>query len=239
MLLGLDTTTERIHAALVAGERHWGRSLTLERGQSQSGALLPLLDELLAEAGAGPEAFAGPGPKALTGVVCCVGPGGFTSLRIGVATAEGLALTGLPTWGFSAFELRARALRLGGFTQPCWILLDGQRQEAFAQRWTGGPDGAAAKHPLTALPDLLAGEPWWAPPGFRDRAETLLGQMPLTLPDEAGTTVAALASLCRERSRQTPEAPLVPFYLRETDAELNFPEASAHLPEALRRGQAR
>lgn len=231
MLLGLDTTTERIHAALVAGERHWGRSLTLERGQSQSQTLLPLLDELLGEAGAGPEA--------LTGVVCCVGPGGFTSLRIGVATAEGLALTGLPTWGFSAFELRARALRLAGFTQPCWILLDGQRQEAFAQRWIGGPDGSAAKHPLAALPGLLVGEPWWAPAGFRDRVEALLGPMPMGLEDEASLTVAALVALCRERSRQAPEAPLVPFYLRETDAELNFPEASAHLPEALRRGQAR
>lgn len=231
MLLGLDTTTERIHAALVAGERHWGRAVTLERGQSQSRALLPLLDELLAEAGTGPEN--------LTGVICCVGPGGFTSLRIGVATAEGLALTGLPTWGFSAFELRARALEAGGFAGPRWILLDGQRQEAFAQRWVKGPAGAAAKHPLVDLPDLLAGEPWWAPPGFRDRVEALLGPMPLALPDEAGTTLAALAALCRERSRQPPEAPLVPFYLRETDAELNFPEASAHLPEALRRGQAR
>lgn len=239
MLLGLDTTTERIHAALVQGERHWGRAVTLERGQSQSRVLLPLLDDLLAEAGAGPEAVTGPGPKALTGVVCCVGPGGFTSLRIGVATAEGLALTGLPTWGFSAFELRARALEAGGFAGPRWILLDGQRQEAFAQRWSEGPDGPAVKHPLGALPGLLAGEPWWAPPGFRDRAETLLGQMPLTLPDEAGATLAALAHLCRDRSRQAPEAPLVPFYLRETDAEVNFPEASAHLPEALRRGHAR
>jgi len=51
--------------------------------------------------------------------------------------------------------------------------------------------------------------------------------------------LAGLAALCQERPLGPPEAPLVPFYLRETDAELNFPEASAHLSEALRRGQAR
>jgi len=31
----------------------------------------------------------------------------------------------------------------------------------------------------------------------------------------------------------------VPFYLRETDAEVNFPLAAAHLSEALRKGVAR
>ena len=231
MLLGLDTTTERIHLALVAGDRHRGRALALERGQSQSRVLLALVDELLAEADAG--------PGDLTGVACCVGPGGFTSLRIGVATAEGLALTGLPTWGFSAFELRAQALRMGGFAGPCWILLDGQRQEAFAQRWEEDPAQPAAKHPLAVLPELLAGEPWWAPPGFRDRVEALLGPAPVLMEDEAAATVAALAALCHKRSGEAPEAPLVPFYLRETDAELNFPEASTHLSEALRRGHAR
>ena len=42
--------------------------------------------------------------------------------------------------------------------------------------------------------------------------------------------------LVRRRSGEPPESPLVPFYLRETDAELNFPLAAASLSEALRRG---
>lgn len=231
MLLGLDTTTERIHAALVAHDRHWGRALTLPRGHSQSHVLLPLLDELLKEAGVGPDA--------LTGIVCCVGPGGFTSLRIGVATAEGLALTGLPTWGFSAFELRARALRSVG-EGPRWILLDGQRQEAFLQRWDGdAPTGPALKRPLTELATDLGSEPWWAPEGFRATVQRHLSTSALNPPDETQATLEALASLCRQQAQRPPEAPLVPFYLRETDAEVNFPEASAHLPEALRRGRPR
>lgn len=231
MLLGLDTTTERLHLALVDGAKAWTRCLPMEIGRSHSAALLPGLDGLLREAGAT--------PQDLTGCAACVGPGGFTSLRIGVATAEGLALTGLPTWGFSAFELRARALRCARQDDPIWILLDGQRGEAFAQKWGGEALNAAVKHPLPGLAALLGGDAWWAPAGFRAKASAHLSHGARLLENEEKATLDALAAICREKASLPPEAPLVPFYMRETDAELNFPQASAHLPEALRRGHAR
>ena len=231
MMLGIDSTTEILHLALVDGETAWTRRVVVGVGRSHSGSLLPTLNELMAEAGRK--------PGDLSGVVACVGPGGFTSLRIGVATAEGLALTGLPTWGFSAFELRARALRTAGFAEPVWILLDGQRQEVFAQHWEDAPTGPACKHPLAELPSLLQGAPWWSPETFAPRAVAAAGYPPLALPDEGSATLAGLAQLCRERPERPPESPLVPFYLRETDAEVNFPEASRHLSDALRQGHAR
>jgi tRNA threonylcarbamoyladenosine biosynthesis protein TsaB len=227
----LDTTTERLHLALVDGTRAWTRCLEAAPGQSHSSALLPALTTLLAEAGTGPEG--------LTGVVACVGPGGFTALRIGVATAEGLALTGLPTWGFSAFELRAQALRLAGHPGPLWILLDGQRQEAFLQAWAEGPLEPALKRPIADLPGLIGAGVWWAPAPFRERVAAVLASPALALADEAGATLLGLAELCRTLPLGLPEVPLAPFYLRETDAEVNFPEASRHLSEAHRRGQAR
>lgn len=231
MILGIDSTTEILHLALVDGERAWTRRIVVGVGRSHSGSLLPSVNELMAEAGRT--------PRDLTGVVVCVGPGGFTSLRIGVATAEGLALTGLPTWGFSAFELRARALRTAGVTGPVWILLDGQRSEVFAQRWDDRALGTACKHPLATLPDLIGDQPWWAPGTFAPKAQAAAGRGPIALADEGASTLEGLVQLCRERPSLPPEAPLVPFYLRETDAEVNFPEASRHLPDALRQGHHR
>lgn len=231
MLLALDTATELLHLALVRGDRAWTRLERAGPGRSHSERLLPTLDALLAEAGAA--------PSDLTGVAACVGPGGFTSLRIGVATAEGLGLTGLPTWGFSAFALRAEALARAGVAGPCWVLLDGQRGEAFAQRWEAGTPGPAAKVALLPLADLVAGEPWWAPAAFAPRAAEALGRPPVPLADEGAATLAGLVALARRAAQGPPEAPLAPFYLRETDAEVNFPHAAAHLPEALRRGVAR
>jgi tRNA threonylcarbamoyladenosine biosynthesis protein TsaB len=231
MLLALDTTTEILHLALIRGERAWTRRVLSGVGRGHSERLVPTLEALMAEAGAR--------PADLTGVAACLGPGGFTSLRIGVATAEGLGLTGLPTWGFSAFELRAEALRQAGVAGPCWILLDGQRSEAFHQRWEAGPTGAAAKHPISTLPERVGLEPWWAPEAFALKVEAVLPAHRITLADEGEATLAGLAALARRASQGPPEAPLVPFYLRETDAELNFPIAAAHLSEALRKGVAR
>jgi len=231
MLLALDTTTEILHLALIQGERAWTRRVLSGIGRGHSERLLPTLDDLMVEAGAP--------PMDLSGVAACLGPGGFTSLRIGVATAEGFGLTGLPTWGFSAFALRAEALRQAAVAGPCWILLDGQRGEAFHQRWEDGPGSPAAKHPLTTLPELVGGEAWWAPEAFAPKVEALLTTGRIALADEGEATLAGLVVLARRLAQGPPEAPLVPFYLRETDAEVNFPHAAAHLSEALRRGVAR
>ena len=231
MLLALDTTTEILHLALIKGERVWARRVVSGVGRGHSEHLLPTLDALMAEAGAS--------PRELSGVAACVGPGGFTSLRIGVATAEGLGLTGLPTWGFSAFELRAEALRQAGVQGPFWILLDGQRGEAFHQRWAAGPTEAAAKHPLATLAERVGTEAWWAPEAFAPKVAAVLPDHRILLADEGAATLAGLAALARRVAQGPPEAPLVPFYLRETDAAVNFPLAAAHLSEALRKGVAR
>jgi len=231
MLLALDTTTEILHLALIRGERTWTRRVLSGVGRGHSERLLPTLDGLMAEAGAS--------PMDLSGVAACLGPGGFTSLRIGVATAEGFGLTGLPTWGFSAFALRAEALRQAGVAGPVWILLDGQRGEAFHQRWEEGPTEPAAKHLLATLPGRLGVEAWWAPEAFGPKVEALLPTGRIALADEGEATLAGLVALARRVAQGPPEAPLVPFYLRETDAEVNFPHAAAHLSEALRKGVAR
>ncbi len=232
MLLALDTTTEILHLALLRGEQVWARRVLSGIGRGHSERLLPTLEALMAEAGAA--------AKDLAGVAVCLGPGGFTSLRIGVATAEGLGLTGLPTWGFSAFALRAEALRQSGVTGPLWVLLDGQRGEAFHQRWEAGPAEAAGKQSLAALVTKLGEESWWAPEAFVPRVEALLGPAQrIPLADEGEATLAGLVTLARRVAAGPPESPLVPFYLRETDAEVNFPLAAAHLSDALRKGVAR
>lgn len=202
MLLALDTTTEILHLALLKGERAWTRRVLSGVGRGHSERLLPTLDELMAEAGAT--------PMDLSGVAACLGPGGFTSLRIGVATAEGFGLTGLPTWGFSAFALRAEALRQAGVAGPCWILLDGQRGEAFHQRWEAEPRSAAAKHPLATLPELLGAEAWWAPEAFAPRVEAVLPTGRIALPDEGEATLAGLVALARRVAQGPPEAPWCP-----------------------------
>jgi tRNA threonylcarbamoyladenosine biosynthesis protein TsaB len=58
----------------------------------------------------------------------------------------------------------------------------------------------------------------------------------LPLEDEGAATLRGLEALLRDCAGRAPERPLHPFYLRATDAEVNFPEASRHLSDALRTG---
>lgn len=211
----------------------WTQWATTEFGRGHSTVLLPAIDKLLR--------LASVKSSDLSGVVVCAGPGGFTSLRVGVATAEGLALTGLPTWGYSAFNLRARTIRLlTKGSNPIWILLDGQRQEAFLQLWMGDePAARAMKQPFNLLQSYIGNTAWWAPKSFRDRIVSYLANAPEVLDSEVDATLAGLVSLCRSLPLGLPESPVIPFYLREVDAEITFPEASGHLSEALRRGKFR
>lgn len=97
-LLALDTSTEFLSLAL------WQDGAVLTRellaGQRHAEIILPLLDELLVEAGL-PLA-------AMDGIVFGAGPGSFTGLRIGCGVAQGLAMgSGLPVLGVCTLQALA------------------------------------------------------------------------------------------------------------------------------------
>lgn len=108
IVVAIDTATSR---AVLAVGRLDGSLVDSEAwvaGHRHAEELLGRLDALLARAG-----FGRPGPGSLVGIVVGSGPGGFTGLRVGLATARGLAratgsrLVGVPTW--AALEAAARA----------------------------------------------------------------------------------------------------------------------------------
>lgn len=80
VLLALDATTEACSVALRAGGEEHGLWRRLPRGHS--GALLPMLERLLAEAGCT--------RGAIDAIAFCAGPGAFTGVRISVGVAQGL-----------------------------------------------------------------------------------------------------------------------------------------------------
>lgn len=73
--------------------------------------------------------------KALKAIAVSCGPGGFTGIRVGLATARAMALAiGCPVIGIGSFEaLAATAARSGGRLAPRnLVVLDSRRDQLFA-----------------------------------------------------------------------------------------------------------
>jgi tRNA threonylcarbamoyladenosine biosynthesis protein TsaB len=150
-----------------------------------------------------------------------VGPGTFTGLRIGVATARALAqATGAELAAVSTLDALAEA---ADDERGVLAVIDARRGEAFAAAYRGGERRAG---PVAVAPDHLAAlaDPAYAPwvavgdgaIRFRDRLEPAVD-----VPVDASTLhrVSALA-VCR-LARTAPSVDrdaLLPEYVRAPDA---------------------
>ncbi len=128
-ILAFDTSAAHCAAALLLDGRVWLKSEAMEKGQAER--LMPLIAELLAEAGA---ALAD-----ITAIGVGTGPGNFTGVRISVAAARGLALgLGVPAIGVTRLEALAY-----GLPRPVTVIEDARRGEVYVQRFdASGPEAA-------------------------------------------------------------------------------------------------
>ena len=101
MILAIDTATETASVALARPDGEIVSELTWRAGRNHTMHLHPTLRHLMM--------LAAIEPKDLTGIVATRGPGSFTGIRIGLATAKGLAqglnvpIVGVPTLAVAAF----------------------------------------------------------------------------------------------------------------------------------------
>ncbi len=108
------------------------RSEELGRGHAER--LMPLLEELLSQVQVEWNEF--------KSILCTTGPGSFTGLRVGLATARGLALAlKCPCHGVSVFEAFAYS-----HAQPIAVVLDAKRDQLWLQLF--GADAKPAGKPL-------------------------------------------------------------------------------------------
>jgi tRNA threonylcarbamoyladenosine biosynthesis protein TsaB len=121
LLLALDTATERGSLALLADDQVVAE-LALDTPGSFLMHLLPALDALLAQTGHS--------LSAVEAICVSQGPGNFTGLRLGLATAQGLALAlGVPAVPVPTLEVLAAPL--AGCPHPVAAVADAKRQEVY------------------------------------------------------------------------------------------------------------
>lgn len=155
-LLALDTATECCSAALLIEGRLLTRETELARGHAER--ILPMIDEILGEAGIG--------VRELQAIAFGRGPGSFTGVRLAASIAQGLAFgSGLGVIAIS--DLRAVAQRVfdedSGVTRAL-VCNDARMREVYWGCFERGSDGlAVARSPEhVSPPENVALPPAWA-----------------------------------------------------------------------------
>lgn len=148
MELAIDTATERASLAL-AREGVALATMSWPCPQNHSRELLPALERLLGMGGAK--------LGAVSALVVVTGPGSYNALRVGLATAKGLAFAlGIPIVGVPTLEAEAYPYALTRLP-ICPLLKSGRDQVAWAlyqlveRGWV-----KQREERLTTVPELLA-----------------------------------------------------------------------------------
>jgi tRNA threonylcarbamoyl adenosine modification protein YeaZ len=232
ILLALDTATERTTVGLARlGEERLDLigAAVVDAPRAAMSRLLPMAESLLAA-------------NALTiaevgGVIVGRGPGSFTGVRIGVATAKGLA-HGLacPLWGVSTLDAIAWAFAgddamvavvgdaMRGEVYPALFRCGDGRSERLTPERVAKPEQVAEQWAKLNRPLLLAGN------GLRKHAAVFsealgdhatFADVELWPPYAHGLFGAWVAQRARGEGGSGEPADVLPVYTRLSDAEEN------------------
>ncbi|HET7398924.1 MAG TPA: tRNA (adenosine(37)-N6)-threonylcarbamoyltransferase complex dimerization subunit type 1 TsaB [Intrasporangium sp.] len=212
LLLAIDTSTTAITAALCDGDSVLAEATTLD-ARAHAEHLAPGIRTVLADVGAR--------PADVTDVAVGTGPGPFTGLRVGIATARTFAFAlGVPVHGVCSLDALAHAAWLAEPERAGELLVatDARRKEVYAAVYRLSASGAERvdgpcvsraadlPEPVRSLPAVGRGPLLY--PGALPH-----GAPPLDV--SAGT----LADLAVRRLRAGERLPGVdPLYLRRPDA---------------------
>lgn len=230
-ILGLDTSTRTASVAIADGI-----AIVAERESTgRNTDVLVAIDDVCRRAGVT--------ALDLDAVAVGAGPGSFTGLRIGMATAKGIAFAAhKPLWAVSSLAALAwDSLALSGSRDAVHVaVLDARRSEVFAGCYAHDPAGKwqrlGEEHVLP--PDQLAA---WVQSTIGDRERFFGGDALdtyravlapighwLAIKTPSGRAVAQLA---RDGSRVDILTSGTPTYIRPSEAEVLYPDG---VPGALR-----
>lgn len=211
LLLALDTATPAVTVALHDGRRTLAACDQVD-ARRHGELLLPGIDRVLAEAG---RTLAD-----VTGVVAGTGPGPYTGLRVGLATAAALgAARGIPVHGLCTLDALAYATSRTAADGPFVVATDARRKEVYWARYADARhrEGEPAVDRPADIAERVAGVP-----AVGAGAELYAGTFTGLLPGgPVHASAAALAALAAERlTAGVPLDPPRPRYLRRPDAQV-------------------
>lgn len=215
-LLAIDTSANASAALLDATNAHDVRvvdSFTSTFSNDHSEVLAPAVEGLLKNAG-----IEGAG---LAGIVVGVGPGPFTGLRVGLATARTLGFVwNIPVHGVMSLDAIALEAVAGAPETEFVVAIDARRKELYWARYTStgqlleGPHVTVAEE-IPALPVYGAGAGLYA-----ERLRAVGASVVEGFEDLHPNAVAIGTRAARQLAAGEQPLTTEPLYLRESDAKV-------------------
>ena len=210
-ILSIDTVFGACAVGVIAGDRHVARVEPMQRGQAER--LMPMILETVRAGGLI--------LQNLDLIVVNVGPGSFTGVRVGIATARGIALgLSVPVQGVCATDALYETARLAGKIDPAHpvrVTIDSQRGDFFVADYRGADDVPIPSSDVRILADVqshsvqvMSEDLILLPP---DRAEEDGPIYPFVLARLGGRLYAEGPDSLRGRAE--------PLYLRDADISVS------------------
>lgn len=225
LVLGIETSTPAA-SVTIGSEQGIIGSCLVSRGASHGTFILPAVEFLMKEADLS--------YRNLSAIAVGLGPGLFTGMRVGVATAKTLAQAlSVPIIGVSSLDLLAFDVRYSA--KLICPVIDAKRKEVFFAFYRQVPGGITRESSyVVGSPERLLAEVEGMKDDFlmvgngallyRSRLERAnkveFGSMANAFPRAASLVELALPRLFREDFDRLFD--LEPLYMRRSDAEINW-----------------
>jgi tRNA threonylcarbamoyladenosine biosynthesis protein TsaB len=225
IILGIETSTDQVGCAL-AGNEGILASFQAARSRRHAETLTPAIEFVCAQAQLD--------LREIRAIAVDIGPGLFTGLRVGVATAKAMALAlRVPMIGLPSLDLLAYPFRHSH--RVIVAVIDAKRGEVFTSSYRHVPGGLQRVSDYDVVdPDQLASDL-----AVRNDEYLLVGDganrysqlfasndhVELGAAGMASPTATALVELAHPRALReefVQPAEIQPLYLRKADAQINW-----------------
>ena len=201
LCLAIDTASDTTSVSVLSSDGLTAtEQMTSPRGQGE--ALMGMIQRVLTKIKKK--------PKDLTTIAVAIGPGSFTGVRIGLATARGLGLAlNIPVVGVNNFVATSHLT-----SKEVFVVLDSKRSDYFVQKFTAKGKAIEAPQILSAQ-QLKKQLPFTAIGSGSEQLKEEINCKTLTLSQPLSVAIADIA-LHHQEKTESPH----PLYLREADVTI-------------------
>ena len=234
-ILGIDTSTMAANVAVLEDDKLICE-YTINTKKTHSQKLMPMIENMLK--------LSDLDIKEIDAIAICVGPGSFTGLRIGMATAKAMAhVNNIPLIGVNSLEILGANMDL--CNRNICSILDAQRNQVYMNKYILNDDKITELEEISIKPidelleEISSSNEDWVLVGeavykYKEKIEEISN---ITIPSPANniTKASTLCFVARDKMLANDQVyncyNINPMYIRKSQAEEQYEEKQKRLKD--------